>query len=452
MTDWAVPEPYDSNRPVVCILGPTASGKTSLSTKVCAEFGGEVIVCDSIQLYEHCNILSAKVTDAEASGIPHHLLSSVSPLDPSFTVMKYQQAAVKAINDCHKRDKVPFIVGGTVYYAASTMAFDSLLGSNQEYIDAVDPAAGGYSVLQKKWDLPLDELEAVFKQTCTANRVPFEALGSRRAYREAMVCYEMTGNFPSRYQQKEESEASFASLVIYLTCDPEELSRRAQARVDEMKAQGVVSEAVGLYLKGISEGAMLDRGVFQAIGLKELKPLVDRILDDMTVEDSPRFHRDALDSMTDRELALLWGPTLPAQVHRLPDLTGLDDLIDDCLQTVVTSTVNYAKKQAKAVDVLKARGFPVVEVDTTRVRVDGWGDIVGQTAKIIRHFIAHPYKATLAPPDPEARKVFHCDICGRDIVGRQQYDVHLKSGKHKRGLRTMKRNQGRRPSFNIIVR
>ncbi|MBU2545170.1 tRNA (adenosine(37)-N6)-dimethylallyltransferase MiaA [Patescibacteria group bacterium] len=100
---------------LIVILGPTASGKTDLSIKLAKKFNGEIISADSRQVYKGMDIGTGKVTKKEMQGIPHYLLDVVSP-KTRFDVAKYRKKTLKVIKDIQKRNKLPFLVGGTGFY------------------------------------------------------------------------------------------------------------------------------------------------------------------------------------------------------------------------------------------------------------------------------------------------------------------------------------------------
>ena len=100
---------------IVVILGPTASGKTSLSIKLAKKFNGEVVSADSRQVYKGMDIGTGKVTKKEMASIPHYLLDVASP-NARFTVAQFQKLAKKALKKIHKKGKLPFLVGGTGFY------------------------------------------------------------------------------------------------------------------------------------------------------------------------------------------------------------------------------------------------------------------------------------------------------------------------------------------------
>ena len=100
---------------VAVIVGPTASGKTSLAIEIAKKLDGEIISADSMQIYKEMDIATAKPTQEEMQGIPHHLMSFVEPTD-NFSVADFKEEALKAIEDIFSRGKQPIVAGGTGFY------------------------------------------------------------------------------------------------------------------------------------------------------------------------------------------------------------------------------------------------------------------------------------------------------------------------------------------------
>ncbi len=106
---------------LLVLVGPTAVGKTELSLRLCEQFGGEVVSADSRQIYRGMDIGTAKATPAEQARAPHHLLDLRAP-DQVLTVAEYQQLAYAAIDDIHRRGRVPLLVGGSALYVRAVVA------------------------------------------------------------------------------------------------------------------------------------------------------------------------------------------------------------------------------------------------------------------------------------------------------------------------------------------
>ena len=108
----------DNSKRVVCIVGPTASGKTALSVALAAHFGGEVVSCDSMQIYRGMDIGTAKPTSDEMQNVPHHMISVVDPSE-TYSAARYVKEAGTITDDILSRGKLPVIVGGTGLYVDS---------------------------------------------------------------------------------------------------------------------------------------------------------------------------------------------------------------------------------------------------------------------------------------------------------------------------------------------
>ncbi|CAE7941582.1 miaA, partial [Symbiodinium sp. KB8] len=116
---------------VVFIIGSTGTGKSKLGIDICKKYGGEVINADAIQMYKGLDIATAKVTEVEMDGVPHHLLSFLEPLDESYTVREFRTDALALIDDITKRNRLPVVVGGTMYYVQALLR-GALLDEEEE--------------------------------------------------------------------------------------------------------------------------------------------------------------------------------------------------------------------------------------------------------------------------------------------------------------------------------
>jgi tRNA dimethylallyltransferase len=102
-------------KPVIAIVGPTASGKSALGIEVALQLNGEIINCDSVQVYQEIQIATAKVPLAERKGVPHHLIDFVSP-NVNYTAVEWAREAATKIEEIENRGGVPLLVGGTGFY------------------------------------------------------------------------------------------------------------------------------------------------------------------------------------------------------------------------------------------------------------------------------------------------------------------------------------------------
>ncbi|RYX80696.1 tRNA (adenosine(37)-N6)-dimethylallyltransferase MiaA [bacterium] len=114
-------ESNPNNQPLMCIVGPTASGKSALAVELALQLGGEIISCDSMQIYRDCDIVTAKATHAERELVPHHLLDIVEP-NESFSAASWARMANEVIEEIEARGKMPIVCGGTGFYLRALLA------------------------------------------------------------------------------------------------------------------------------------------------------------------------------------------------------------------------------------------------------------------------------------------------------------------------------------------
>lgn len=248
---------------VVAVIGPTASGKTALSVELAKRFSGEIISADSMQIYKYMDIATAKPTEEEKQGIPHHLMDFLEPSE-SFSVARYCELAQEAIKDIAARGKLPIIVGGTGLYV------DSLLGGMRFEEQEIDPAlrAGITAQLEEKGvDHMLDTIRAF--DPASADRLAVER-NPKRIVR-CIEVYRLTGMTQTQLNEEQQGDESpYDALKIGLTAaDREVLYNRINRRVDIMMDSGLLEEARGFYDGDFGETAAA------AIGYKELLPYLN---------------------------------------------------------------------------------------------------------------------------------------------------------------------------------
>lgn len=246
---------------VVIISGPTASGKTGLSIEIAKRFNGEIVSADSMQIYKSMDIATAKPTKDETAEIRHHLIDFVEA-NENFSVAKYKQLALSAIDNILSRGKLPIVCGGTGLY------IDTLM-NNTVFLDYED--SGIRERLEKRKES--DGVEGLYEELKkvdpdTACRLHLN--DSKRIIR-ALEVYYLTGKTISEQNSlshKEESPYDFL-LFVLSAHNREILYKRINDRVDKMLDMGLVEEAGSFFASDISKTAK------QAIGYKELKPYLD---------------------------------------------------------------------------------------------------------------------------------------------------------------------------------
>ncbi len=241
----------------VFIVGPTASGKTSLSIELAKKFDGEIISADSMQIYKGIHIASAAPDESEKCAVPHHLIEFLET-DQEYSVADYVKSARECIKDISSRGKLPIIVGGTGLYITSLL-------DNIEYTE-VDTDYDLRQSLEEKFSIiggeeMLKELAEFDPQTASE----LHPNNKRRIIR-AFEVYLQTGN--TKTQQNilsKQNKGEILPLVIGVNFkDRQRLYDRINLRVDLMMQNGLLEEAKSIYDMANQKGA------FQAIGHKEL--------------------------------------------------------------------------------------------------------------------------------------------------------------------------------------
>ncbi|MGN1016095.1 MAG: tRNA (adenosine(37)-N6)-dimethylallyltransferase MiaA [Faecousia sp.] len=242
---------------IICIAGPTASGKTALAVELAKERNGEVVSCDSMQVYKRMNIGTAKPTREEMQGIPHHMLDVAEPWE-DFSVSRYCDQAAPIVEDILSRGKTAIIAGGTGLY------MDSLIRGNAF---APFPSTGVRERLEAQADAEgmetmLERLRSVDPEA--AQRLH---LSDRKRIIRALEVYLETGETITAHNRRTQAlPPRFRPLWLGLDfADRGELYRRIDLRVDEMLRQGLMEEIRGLLDSGIPAKCT----AMQAIGYKE---------------------------------------------------------------------------------------------------------------------------------------------------------------------------------------
>jgi tRNA dimethylallyltransferase len=242
---------------IVIIMGPTASGKTRLALELAGIFDGEIVSADSMQVYRHMDIGTAKPTKEERREVPHHVIDVVDP-DEDYSAARYMHEAREAIKEIDSRGKKIFVVGGTGLYirALTKGLFKGPAGVpelRQRFLREAE-LKGKVSLYEE-----LREVDPVAASTIHPNNIP-------RIIR-ALEVYHVTDRPISEFQKAHAfKEEEFGYLKIGLRKTREELYRDIEERVDRMVKEGLVREARGLVCMGYSP----DLKPMQGLGYKEM--------------------------------------------------------------------------------------------------------------------------------------------------------------------------------------
>lgn len=247
-----------TKRPLVILTGPTAVGKTALSIALAKAIGGEIISADSMQVYRHMDIGSAKITPEEMEGIPHYLIDVLEP-DQEFNVVVFQELAKQAAAEIYSRGHIPIVAGGTGFYIQA-LVYDIDFTENDE-----DTAFRRTLEEQAK----REGAEALYERLRTVDPESCESIHAHNIKRviRAIEFYEKTGKKISehnREQRQNDSPYNFAYFV--LNDDRERIYERINVRVDLMMAQGLVEEVRALR----ESGCRKEMVSMQGLGYKEL--------------------------------------------------------------------------------------------------------------------------------------------------------------------------------------
>ena len=250
----------ENKNKVIVIVGPTASGKSTLGINLAKKLNGEIISADSMQIYKNLNIGTAKVTNDEMQGVNHHLLDFVDVTD-TYSVADFKRECYEKIDSILSLGKVPIVVGGTGLYVNAVVNNLSFIEEDTEDLkNKFDELYGKCS---------LEELVAILK-TKSENLYNDVDLSNRRRVERALQ-KEMSAK-PTTTKLWENNGSKYNFLVFYIDIPRHLLYDRINLRVDNMLGQGILDESKFLYdnIDKISNTAT------QAIGYKEFFPLFSR--------------------------------------------------------------------------------------------------------------------------------------------------------------------------------
>lgn len=247
--------------PIIILTGPTAAGKTALSIRLAKAIGGEIISADSMQVYRHMDIGSAKITREEMEGVPHHLIDVLEP-DEEFSVVTFQALAKKALEDIRRRGAIPIVTGGTGFYIQALL-YDIDFKENEEESPIrreLEEFARG------KGDEAPALLHRMLAEIDPESAAQIHANNVRRVIR-AIEYYRLTGEKISLHNEamrRKESPYNFLYYVIHM--EREVLYERIDRRVDLMLENGLVEEVKALKAMGCHRG----QTSMQGLGYKEI--------------------------------------------------------------------------------------------------------------------------------------------------------------------------------------
>ncbi|RMX62001.1 hypothetical protein DD238_007888 [Peronospora effusa] len=417
---------------VLVVIGTTGAGKTKLSIDLAKAVGGEIVNSDAMQMYRGLDVATAKITEQEKQGVPHHLFDVVDP-SSRCNVLEFKRLALQIIDDILKRGKVPIVVGGTMYYTQSILWKSQLL----------DDVPLKTSTEQQKHEQQTPE--SVYARLRTVDPVMATRLhvNNVRKVQRSLQVFEQTGIPHSELLAQQEREQHnieryFDACAFWVHASQPVLSERLVRRMDKMLSSGLLEEIRSLraHMKENpprlnagnhdEEEAQNSVGVLQSIGYKEFQPYFDAL--------------EAADGTSD-------------------DPKALKIILDLCIEQLNIATRQYARRQLSWIrNKFVTKNIPVYQVDSSDVTK--WNALVAQPAILIaQKFLVgeeittyqtvqqqKPEAAQAASLEDKFQKNFCCVCNGREFTGKKQWAEHLRSKGHKYHLKRIQiqKEQGER--------
>lgn len=310
-------------QPLIILTGPTAVGKTDLSIKLAGAIDGEIISADSMQVYRHMDIGSAKVTREEMGGIPHYLIDVLEP-DQEFNVVSFQSMAKEALNEIYSHGHIPIIAGGTGFYIQALL-YDIDFTEND----------GDSSIRRELEALAVSEgerapliLHSMLQKADPKAAADIHPNNIKRVIR-AIEYFRQTGERISLHNERAHAKESPYNFLYYVvTTERDQLYRRIENRVDRMLDQGLVEEVQRLKAMGCHRG----QTSMQGLGYKEI---LDYLNGECSLDEAVyRLKRDTR-HFAKRQLTWFKRERDVRWIH-LPDFQGdlslaLERMIEDCI-------------------------------------------------------------------------------------------------------------------------
>ena len=253
----------ENRTPLIILTGPTAVGKTELSVRLAEQINGEIISADSIQIYRHMDIGSAKVTLEEMHGIRHYLIDELEP-DEEFNIYIFQEKAKAAIKEIYQAGKIPIIAGGTGFYIQAITKDIDFTQAEQEdgYSQELEQLAAekGNEYLHQM----LLDVDPVSAGEIHANNV-------KRVIRALEFYHQNQSPISAHNQEQKEHETPYNLAYFVLNVPRELLYKRIDDRIDEMLKEGLLEEVQKLKDMGYHRGMVS----MQGLGYKEILAYLD---------------------------------------------------------------------------------------------------------------------------------------------------------------------------------
>lgn len=464
--------------PIVVILGSTAVGKTKLSIELAKKFNGEIISADSMQIYRGLDISTAKATRSEQAQAPHHMLDVCDVTTKAFTVVDFRDAALPIIDRLQNVGRMPIVVGGTTYYIESLLwqvlvapprdiqqtesDSDDAQATMKQVIPSYDEYLSVEQILEKLSPNELKGKDPSFLHRLLTEVDPMRAQqlhpNDTRKVRRALEIYMNTGEAMSEHLSKQKSSSGSSALggplryenviMFWLKSDQTKLNARIDARIDGMVAQGLIYETRKCFnllradLAATAEDPDtldLTIGMMQAIGFKEFVPYLQTYRDeqlDVAITEFIKSHGGR--SGSQNRIA----------ATDIPE--GLE-LLESCLEELRLRTKRYAKKQVKWVQnrLIQSKGRlvpPLYILDATNAETNWHSDVYAKAENVVQSYIDGIVPTDCRPNEQKTDSIVYrtdvthfCEVCDRRFVGDYQWNEHLKSTKHSKVMRRIRK-------------
>ncbi|TKR67698.1 hypothetical protein L596_023808 [Steinernema carpocapsae] len=421
--------------PLVVVMGCTGTGKSDLGVALAKKFNGEVISADSMQIYKGLDIATNKVTEEEMAAIPHHMMSFYDPCDPvSYNVHKYRTDVLEILEKLWKEDKLPVMVGGTSYYIEAIIYKNNLITNPSSFQEHLE-------LREELQNLSTDELYAELEKV-DPEAARLVHRNNRFRVMRAVEIFRVTGKKKSEHF-KDQVEAGAQqlggllrlqnTLLIDLDADIDLLDRRLDVRVVKMIERGLRSEIEQFYDEHRDNlGAF---GAKQSIAVKEY-------------EDYLKLSKEERESPLGQKL------------------------FDEGCEHLKRHTRQYSRKQRKWVKqrlVMRSAMREVPPILRLNTSHSFFEKCVPSAEEVVERFLygqtlPEPSFGTLERPSTltenienvssdedgklslqnrsyqeQINKVFHCDLCDREVHGVLNWESHLRGKMHKNFVQKAKR-------------
>lgn len=250
-------------QPLIILTGPTAVGKTRLSISLAHAVDGEIISADSMQVYRHMDIGSAKITKEEMDGVPHYLIDVLDP-EEEFHVVRFQQMAKEAMAQIYAKGKIPILTGGTGFYIQA-------VAKDIDFSEDTEKSPVRQRLEREAQEYGPARMHRRLRETDPVSAEKIHENNIKRVIR-ALEYYELTGEPISKHNEREAEKVSpYNTAYFVLNDDREKLYARIDRRVDEMLDAGLIPEVRRLKDMGYNKNMVS----MQGLGYKEILSWLD---------------------------------------------------------------------------------------------------------------------------------------------------------------------------------